>query len=89
MSETQILMAVFEFCIFFLGIISWNGATFLKFFNGGSRGGFNFQWRHHIGCICFDGGGGFKKIHGIGGGHPMTPLCGTLLEEIKTYSVFM
>lgn len=49
MSEAQILMAVFEYLDFFLGIVCWKGATFFNeerglFLSGGFKKKL-MQWR--------------------------------------------
>ena len=75
MIETQVLMTD----SFFLGIISWKGASL---FNGRfvfQLGGFIFKWGHPIEGISFDGGRGCRKNHrmgGFGGGSPCPPTMG-------------
>ena len=66
MSETQVLVTVSDFFLFFfLGIISWKGALFSR--SHFLEGGFTFQWGGasfliggalHEGGISFDGGRG-------------------------------
>ena len=56
MSETQVLMTVFDFLIFFLGIISWKGTSLLN--RGGcfSVGGASFlRGGHPIGVSVLMG----------------------------------
>ena len=43
MIETQVLMTVSEFLSFFLGIISWKGASLFKGGEGNQFGKLNFQ----------------------------------------------
>ena len=75
MIETQILMTVLDFSVFFLGVISWKGASL---FSGGGGVVFQLGGASFLSGGCPMGGISFdgvfsKKIVGWGWGPPDAP----------------